>query len=348
MISGKGNLAIGRRKKAAIALIVVYFLLATVLLSVAGENAQGTNKEGSRWHSAVGRTAAQDINTTLAPAPRPAPTVLPSLSKNHGFCFSPYLKEDPTNGGTVSQARIASLLNKVSPYASWLRTFCSTGDWANMPQLVKSRGMFLAAGCDLYTDYAYNEEEIEGLIAQVRTGKVDIAVAGDETLYEGILTEDELIDYIRRVKVAGAPTTSSDSWDNLLSHPRVMAECDVIIVNIYPFWEGVDISQAVDYLASVYNEVKAAAGNKEVVVETGWPTAGDAQGRAVPSLKNARTFLSSFISWAQSNNVRYFYFEAFDEKWRASYEGTVGAHWGLWNSNAALKSGMAKILRSTL
>jgi GPH family glycoside/pentoside/hexuronide:cation symporter len=251
---------------------------------------------------------------------------------------------EPSEGDGITPARLASLMNKVAPYTRGLRTFCATGIWSDIVAMAGAKGLYLAAGCDIYTDLDYNEVELNGLIKLARAGKVDLAVVGDETLYEDAVGESRLIGYIRRVKAAGVPTTTSDSYDKLLAHPRVMAECDVIIANIYPFWEGVGIRNAVGYLDSCYQQVKRAAGGKEVIVETGWPTAGAKNGAAVPSLKNARTYLSGFMSWAKSKGVRYFYFEAYDEPWKAVNEGAVGAHWGIWDQNGRLKSGMSRCI----
>ncbi|HWQ50043.1 MAG TPA: hypothetical protein VN414_14085 [Methanosarcina sp.] len=39
-----------------------------------------------------------------------------------------------------------------------------------------------------------------------------------------------------------------------------------------------------------------------------------------------------------------FYFEAFDESWKATNEGPQGVHWGIWDKDGNMKPGMEKIL----
>jgi exo-beta-1,3-glucanase (GH17 family) len=39
----------------------------------------------------------------------------------------------------------------------------------------------------------------------------------------------------------------------------------------------------------------------------------------------------------------YYYFEAFDESWKAAYEGPQGAHWGSWTQDGTLKPGMQAV-----
>ena len=241
----------------------------------------------------------------------------------------------------LTEARIAALLDTVSPYSDWVRTFSSTGVCAGIPALAKAKGLKVAAGCDLSSDPAYNEAEVNGLVALARSGKIDMAVVGEESLYFNFVSEPQLLDYIRRLKATGVPTTTSDTWGELLGHPAVMSECDVILANMYPYWENVDISQAVAHVDWSYQQVVKGAPGKEVIIDTGWPTAGDQKGAAVPSQANANYFLANFIAWANARQVPYFYFEAFDEPWKVAHEGEVGGHWGIWDTSGSPKTGMS-------
>jgi len=240
--------------------------------------------------------------------------------------------------------RIAALLDEIAPYTDWIRTFSATGICERIPELARKRGLKVAAGCDLSADPAYNEAEVNGLAGLARSGNVDIAVVGEESLYYNFVPERQLIDYIRRVRATGVPTTTSDTWGDLLRHPAVIAECDMLFANMYPYWEQVDIGRAVSHVEWCYQQTLAGAGGKAVLVETGWPTAGDPKGPAVPGQDNANRFLAGFTAWAKAHRVPYFYFEAFDEPWKAGHEGPVGAHWGLWDRYAVMKPGVSGIL----
>ena len=64
----------------------------------------------------------------------------------------------------------------------------------------------------------------------------------------------------------------------------------------------------------------------------------------MPSPENASSYFLQFASWARTNNVPYFYFEAIDEAWKSlGQEGAQGGHFGLWDANLTLKQGMASI-----
>lgn len=67
------------------------------------------------------------------------------------------------------------------------------------------------------------------------------------------------------------------------------------------------------------------------------------KGNAEPFPDNEVTYFDDFVSWARDNTVAYYYFEAFDENWKASYEGLQGAHWGVWDAAGNTKNNMSRI-----
>jgi len=276
---------------------------------------------------------------TPTPAPTPTPTPAPpGINVMHGMCFSPYL-----TSWTVTTSELSSLLDKVKPYCEWIRTFGSESDWDTMLTLARSKGLHVAAGADIWNDLSYNQGEVNALIAQVKKGEVEQAVVGDEVVENNALTQDQMVSYLQQVKAAGAPAVStSQTWIEWLQTPRIVAACDFLTVNLYPYWDEVSIDQAISDVDTQYRKVQAIAGGKKIILETGWPTAGNTNGQAVPSSANAAKFLKDFMAWASSNHVDYYYFESFDESWKD--EGGCGAHWGLWTTGAMLKPEISAVL----
>jgi hypothetical protein len=70
---------------------------------------------------------------------------------------------------------------------------------------------------------------------------------------------------------------------------------------------------------------------------------GNPVGAAIPSPANANFYFLNFISWARLDHVPFFYFEAFDESWKAQDEGPQGACWGVWEKHGVLKPGMQDV-----
>lgn len=265
----------------------------------------------------------------------------------YGLCFSPYIDgQDPNLGSQISMEQLKARMEIIAPYTTWIRTFGSSSGLEKSGLFAHEMNLKAAIGAWLSRDLSANEREITNLISAAKAGQVDIAIVGSEVLLRNDLTEGQLIGYINRVKqeAPGIPVTTADVYGEILSHPAVVAVCDVILVNYYPYWEGIKVDQAIATIHGWHQQVKTAVGSKTIIVsETGWPSGGNQVGDAVPSTENASFYFLNFVSWARANNVPYYYFEAFDESWKAAYEGPQGAHWGIWDKNGILKPGMQDV-----
>lgn len=268
--------------------------------------------------------------------------------KTTGQNFSPYVDgQDPNLRSQISEQQLRTRMQIVAPYSQWIRTFGTTDGLEKAGLVARSLGLKAAIGAWLGRDLAANDQQVTNLINICLAGQCDLAIVGSEVLLRGDLSETQLIDYIKRVRQAlpaNIPVTTADTDLQFLNHPNVIANIDLVMANFYPYWEGTRVDLAMGALHVRYADVKASAGGKQVFVsETGWPSAGDQIGAAVPSSQNASFYFLNFVSWARANNVQYFYFESFDESWKAKYEGPQGAHWGIWDKDGKLKPGMQDV-----
>ena len=286
--------------------------------------------------------AAAASAATPTPTPGPTPTY-----KLYGLDFSPYMDgQDPNQGSQVSEAQLRPRMAIIAPYTHWIRTFGCGSGLEKAGQVAHELGLQSAIGAWLSADSVANGQQIACLITVGQAEQADMLIVGSEVLLRGDLTEGQLIEYINQVKeaVPGVPVATADVYGELIAHPSVLAAGDVVLANFYPYWEGINVQQAMASLQSRYQQVKAVAGDKQVLVsETGWPSGGNPYGNAVPSPENAAFYFRDFVSWARAGGVGYFYFEAFDETWKATYEGPQGAHWGVWDKDGNLKPGMQDV-----
>ncbi|MDG1394477.1 MAG: glycosyl hydrolase family 17 protein, partial [Flavobacteriaceae bacterium] len=257
----------------------------------------------------------------------------------HGLCFSPYL-EGQNIGDQLSEPQISQRMDVIAPYTQWVRSFSCTKGNELTPKIAYDKDLKTMVGAWISDDKAQNEKEINALINLAKSGLVDIAVVGNETLMREELTENELLEYIHRVKQAipAVPVTYVDAYYQFIERPQLIDACDVILVNCYPFWEGCSIDQSATYLKQMYAATQNAAKDKQVIIsETGWPNQGKSTKAAQPSEINAMKYFINTTNWAQQNEVPIFYFSSFDESWKVHHEGDVGARWGLWDTNEDLK-----------
>jgi exo-beta-1,3-glucanase (GH17 family) len=257
----------------------------------------------------------------------------------HGLCFSPY-EEGQKPGDFISESQIRRKLELIKPYTKWIRTFSCTDGNEQIPFLAKEYGLKTLVGAWLGDDPIINEDEINGLINLTNQGCVDIAAVGNEVMYREDLSEDELINYINRVKSAipNTPVGYVDAYYEFTDRPKITEVCDVILANCYPFWEGCSLEYSLVYMKQMYFQaMSAASGKKVIITETGWPSQGANLEGAFPSYENALKYFINAQNWSNNENIEMFYFSSFDESWKVGSEGDVGAFWGLWDKDEKLK-----------
>jgi GPH family glycoside/pentoside/hexuronide:cation symporter len=256
------------------------------------------------------------------------------------MCFSPYL-EGQEIGDIVSEKQIRRRLEVISPHTQWIRSFSCTEGNELIPEIAKQKGTKTLVGAWISNDKEKNEKEINSLIALAKAGLVDIAAVGNEVLHRGEISEQELIQYINKVREAlpdTIPVGYVDAYYQFLDKPALVTACDVILTNCYPFWEGADNEYALSYLNRMLEVTQEVAkGKKVIITETGWPSKGENVAVAVPSKLNAMKYFIAVQDWAKNQNIELFYFSSFDESWKTKHEGEVGGRWGIWDENEKLK-----------
>ncbi|KAI8139207.1 glycoside hydrolase superfamily, partial [Fennellomyces sp. T-0311] len=155
---------------------------------------------------------------------------------------------------------------------------------------------------------------------------VDGIIVGSEVLYRGDAPLWLLLQYIDRVKeiADGVPVTTADTF-NMIS-PELAAPLDFVMINIFSYWEGVHIDQAVDkFMQHYYETVNLIGGNKVVKVsETGWPSDGQNFGAAVASPENQSRYLREILCRTRREGIDLLWFSAIDEPYKRDVEGFFG------------------------
>ena len=257
----------------------------------------------------------------------------------HGIGFSAY-EEGQKPGDELRLDQVERRMAILEPSIQWVRSFSCTQGNELIPTVAKQMGIKTLVGAWLGDDLEKNELEIEGLIKLAKEGYVDIAAVGNEVMYRKELTEEQLLNYIQRVKdaIPDIPVGYVDAYYEFEDRPAITEICDVILANCYPFWEGCAIEYSLLYMKDMYRRTqKVAAGKKVIITETGWPNQGESFYGAEPSQENALRYFLSTQQWSREEDIDIFYFSSFDESWKVGAEGDVGAFWGLWDKDEQLK-----------
>ena len=270
------------------------------------------------------------------PTPEPA-----WPARVHGFAFQPFQRDqDPVAGDMPAAAEIERDVSVLAGKAQSVRTYSVLGTLGDVPALAARHGMTVALGAWLDTDRERNDREIERAIQIAnRHANVERVIVGNEVLWRGDLSVSDLAADLDHVRAATKkPVSTAETWDGWLKYPELADHVDYIAVHILPYWEGVDVEDAVDYAVDKMHRLHERFPGKRIVIgEVGWPSEGRTRGAAVASRSNEALFLRRFLERAREEHYSYYLMEAFDQPWKAGAEGAVGAYWGVYDADRQQK-----------
>ncbi len=253
-----------------------------------------------------------------------------------GFSFSPFReRQSPLEDIHPSAAEINADLALLANRTNAVRTYTVAGVQAEIPAMAREHGINVCIGAWLDKDLEKNEKEIAALIRVARENYKNVVrvMVGNEVILRGDLTIEELGVYLDRVRRAlDVPVGTAEPWHVWYKNPEMAQYVDFIGTHMLPYWEGVHLDRAVDYVVDHVNLLKTTFPDKPVVIaEVGWPSNGRTRHSAVASPANEATFLRRFLARAQQEGFVYYIMEAFDQPWKRATEGAVGAYWGVYD-----------------
>ena len=185
-------------------------------------------------------------------------------------------------------------------------------------------------------------------------------IIGNEVLFREDKTETQMATYIKDARgnfterKLDLKVASSDLGDNWAKVPAFAAQVDVVMSNIHPFFAGITAKVAADWTYDFWTRfdlpVKAGIQN-HIIAETGWPSRGGktcgqsptcVEG-SVAGIPEMNSFMDGWICDALTNGTNYFWFEAFDEPWKITFNEPGKEwedQWGLMDVNRNIKPGV--------
>lgn len=194
---------------------------------------------------------------------------------------------------------------------------------------VKSHGLKLVLGIYVSdSGIAEAETQIDDIITWTDGdwAHVEMIVVGNEALFNEYCTPPALVDFIKRAKSAfsragySGPITTTEPISILKEHAADLCPIlDVVAANIHPFFNSdVTADSAGDFVAKELQNLQAICpGLVSYNLETGWPSAGNPNGAAVPGIKEQQAAILSIEKAAASNSV---FFSFVDDGWKEGGE----------------------------
>src|SRR5262245_18587439 len=238
----------------------------------------------------------------------------------------------------VDPRQIEEDLAALSRITDCVRTYSIDHGLDQIPEIARRRKMKVLQGLWLSSFPELNRHQIETTIrlAQQFPDVITAIVVGNEVLLRREMSPSELSRTIQAVKArVSMPVTYADVWELWLRYRELSAIVDFVTVHILPYWEDlpVEARDAARHVETVRKQVMNAFPQKEVLIgEFGWPSAGRMREGALPSPINQARALYEALMLAKGGNFHLNLIEAFDQPWKRKLEGTVGAHWGLFDA----------------
>ena len=289
-------------------------------------------------------TLASLANTTIqgsdSKKPKPANGPAPVF---WGISYGPYRENQSPTGVGPTEGQIRADMSRLAALSSRIRTYSLAGNQAKIPQIAHAHHLKTWVGAWIGPNLAENEVEIERLFSVAAQPSVEAVIVGNEVLYRKYVTPEQLVSYIKQVKSrVSVPVAYAEGWFQLYEHPEVVAEVDIVMVHIHPYWHNVPADKGSEYLMKHFQDMQAHYPDKKVVIgETGWPAAGSGKA-VVASPEQQRIFLNGLVDVQKKHpELQTFLFEAFDEKFQ---EEQVQWHWGIYNSDGSTKAHLLDLI----
>lgn len=261
--------------------------------------------------------------STKASSAAPSSTKAPStptgtFQKPEGLwaiTYSPYNDDQSCKTASQVDGDVAAIAAKgfkaLRLYSSDCGGLQSVGSACEKYGLKIVLGIFIKAGGVQTAD-----SQVTDIVTWAKWGLVQLFVIGNESVFNGFCTGAELGSYMasvtQKVRAAGykGPITTTEPV-NILKEvaSHVCQYMDVVGVNVHPFFNpNVSPSDAGKFVKNEIALAKSYCGNTKdvVVLETGWPNAGEANGAAVPGKEQQKQAIHSIDEENKGTSITWF------------------------------------------
>lgn len=264
--------------------------------------------------------------------------------------YTPY---DSDNGdcktADVVDADVASIADAgftvLRVYSTDCDTLTSVGPAAAKYGVKLITGIFISeVGCANGSPDV--DDQISALKEWGQWDLVELMTVGNEALYDGYCTAQELVDLISHVKSElsdyTGPYTTTDivaAWQETEVQELVCDAVDVVAANVHSYFSADTAPiDAGDFVKGQIEIVEQACGGskKGYVLECGYPTAGATNGLNIPSVANQKIAITSI---QEAIGDRVVFFSLFDDQWKEPGTCECEQHWGVGSLFGALGLG---------
>jgi len=247
-----------------------------------------------------------------------------------GITYTPY-KKDWT---CKNQDQVNSDFEKIVGYGVVRIYETSCNQVSTVLSAAKAKGMKVFAGIN---DLGKVSSDVKTIIDAVKGdwSSIDTIAVGNELVFSGKASADAVVGAMNAAKgqlqSAGftGRVVTVDTVQAHLDHPQLCAESSYCAVNCHAFFDPhTSADTAGKFVIGQAQSVAALHPGKDTVItESGWPSAGQANDKAVPSTANQQAAIASLKTHFSGSLIL---FSAFNEPYKKDNAGTHGVErfWG--------------------
>ncbi|KAL9102283.1 MAG: hypothetical protein Q9163_002552 [Psora crenata] len=247
-----------------------------------------------------------------------------------GVTYTPYNADNSCK----TESQVAQDLADVNSYQVIRLYGTDCNQVANVMQATKG-SVSIFAGIFNIAD-VQNEVDIIASAVSGNWKVINTISVGNELVNNGGASVGQIISAIGAARSAlkargyDGPVVTVDTMKAMKENPQLCQASDFCAINCHAFFDGEVLPEdAGPYVADWARQVSEAAGGKATVVtESGWPTQGNPNKKAVPSKENHQQALWSLKRTFSDNLVL---FGLYNDLWKKDSGETYGAerYWGI-------------------
>lgn len=281
----------------------------------------------------VSTTSAMTSATSGTSATNTGAVALAKGGSQWGMTYSPYTNA----GGCKDKASVINDINNIKAKGfSVVRIYstdCNGLQWVG--EAAASNGLKLILGVYISnTGISPAQEQVDTIAAWGMWELVELIVVGNEAIQSGYVDASTLTSFIGSSKATfrnsgytGPVTTTEplDIWQEVGS--AMCGVIDVVGCNIHPFFNAqTTAAEAGKFVQEEFTALSKVCPGKDMFnLETGWPSAGNANGAAVPGSSEQVTAIQTIVELAGAKSV---FFSYSNDKWKQPGPFDVEQYWG--------------------
>lgn len=282
----------------------------------------------------VPATSAEAPASTSSEISKPASTGSFTGDGQYGMTFSPYT----TSGDCMSKDEVSKSLKTIKQKGFNLvrvySTDCSSLEFIG--DACKELGISMIVGVFIDSpETTKAKEQVKDICKWAEWDMVKLIVVGNEAISGHGMDVNTLVSFIKEAKgefegagYKGEVTTAEPTNVWQANHGKLCDAVDIVGANIHPFFNTETTAEkAGDFALQEWKMLKGLCGGEKDVLnlETGWPSAGSANGAAIPGKSQQQTAIRGIAKAIGNKSI---FFSNADDAWKQPGPHNVEQHWG--------------------